>query len=81
MGPSKAFDTLNYGLLVAELLAYGFVIKALKLLHCCFTKRWQKQKKIQVLEHGQTCYKVSLRGFFLGIILFNLYLNDLFYFD
>ena len=45
MGPSKAFDTLNYGLLIPELLAYGFVIKTLKLLHSYLTKRWQKSKR------------------------------------
>ena len=41
---SKAFDTLNYDLLIAKLHAYGFGIKTLKLLHSYLTKKWQRTK-------------------------------------
>ena len=39
MDLSKASDTLNHDLLIAKLHAYGFDIKALKLLHSYLTKR------------------------------------------
>ena len=44
MDLSKAFDTLNYDLLIAKLHAYGFGIKTLKLLHSYLTKRRQRTK-------------------------------------
>ena len=44
MDLSKVFDTLNHDLLIAKLLAYGFDIKTLKLLHSYLTRRWQRTK-------------------------------------
>ena len=50
MDLSKAFDTLNYDLLIAKLHAYGFGIKTLKLLHSYLTKRWQRTKANSVFS-------------------------------
>ena len=44
MDLSKAFDNLNYNLLIAKIHAYGFDIRTLKLLHSYLVKRWQKTK-------------------------------------
>ena len=44
MDLSKAFDTLNYDLLIPKLHAYGFDIKTLKLLHSYLTKKVAKNK-------------------------------------
>ena len=44
MDLSKAFDTLNHELLIANLHAYGFDKKALELLRSYLTNRWQRTK-------------------------------------
>ena len=66
MDLSKVFNTLNHDLLIATFYEYGFNIKILKLLHSFLTKRSKnrKIKKIQVLVHGQSCYKASLKFLF-----------------
>ena len=71
---SKAFDTLNYDLLIAKLHAYGFGIKTLNCI-VISQKSGKEQKQIQVLVHGLSCYKTSIRVLFLHLIC----LNDLFY--
>ena len=40
----KAFDTLNYELLIAKLSAYGFNNESLKLIQSYLTNRWQRTK-------------------------------------
>ena len=62
MDLSKIFNTLNHDLLIATFYEYGFNINILKLLHSFLTKR--SKKKIQVLVHGQGCYKASLKFLF-----------------
>ena len=42
MNPSKAFDTQNHDLLIAQLEAYGFFAKSLSYIHCYPNKRLQK---------------------------------------
>ena len=44
MDLSKAFDTLNHGLLIAKLSAYGFKHDALKLIYIYLTNRWYRTK-------------------------------------
>ena len=44
MDLSKAFDTLNYDLLIAKLHAYGFDYNALKLIKSYLSNRWQRTK-------------------------------------
>ena len=41
---SKAFNTLNHELLIAELSAYGFNNESLKLIRSYLTNRWQRTK-------------------------------------
>ena len=76
MDLSKAFD---HDLLIAYLHAYCFDINTLKLLHSYLTKRSQRTK---VNFRFYYMVKVVTRcpsRFFLGPILFNIYLNGLFY--
>ena len=44
MDLSKAFHTLNHGLLIAKPSAYGFEHDALKLIYSYLTNRWHRTK-------------------------------------
>ena len=79
MDLSKAFDTPNHDLLIAKLHAYGFDIKTLKSLHSYLTKRWQKTKVNSSFSTWSELLQGVPQGSVLGTILFNIYLNYLFY--
>ena len=50
MDLSKAFDTLNHGLLIAKLSAYGFKHDALKIIYIYLTDRWHRAKIISAFS-------------------------------
>ena len=79
MDLSKAFDTLNHELLIAKLSAYGFNNESLKLIRSYLNNRWQKTKINKSFSRWTELLKGSLQGSVLGFLLFNIYLNDLFF--
>ena len=79
MDLSKAFDALNYDLLIAKRNAHGFQHDILKLLHSYLFNQWNRTKVNTSFSSRKELNKGVPRGSVIGPILCNLYLNHLFY--
>ena len=77
---SKAFDCLNHELLIAKLDAYGFDYNALAYIYSYLTGRRHRTKVNNSLSSWADILAGMAQGSILGPPLFNIYINDIFFF-
>ena len=79
MDLSKAFDCLNHELLIAKLGAYGFDNSSLSYIYSYLSDRKQRTKVNNSFSSWSNIKTAVPQGSILGPLLFNIYLNDIFY--
>ena len=77
---SKAFDCIPHDLIIAKLSAYNFSDDALSYIYSYLTNRSQCVRKNNTHSQLETIISGVPQGSILGPILFNLPINDLFFF-
>ena len=77
---SKAFDCLPHKLLLCKLKAYGLSNTAIKLLESYLANRKQCVKVANTTSSWQSILKGVPQGSIMGPLLFNIFVNDIFFF-
>ena len=80
MDLSKAFDCLPHGLLIAKLRAYGLSEEAVELLGSYLSDRSQQVRPGTFASTWEKLFKGVPQRSILGPFIFNVFLNDIFYF-
>ena len=77
---SKAFGTINHDLLLAKLKAYGFSSNTLKLMHSYLNNKKQQVQINNKFSSESIVITGVPQGSIDGLLLFNLFINDLVFF-
>ena len=81
MDLSKAFDCLPHDLIIQKLKAYGLSNHACQLMNSYLSDRKQRVKLGNIVSQWKNIIKGVPQGSILGTLVFNIFINDIFFLD
>ena len=80
MDLSKTYDCLPHDLIIAKLQAYGHDTNSLRFIFDYLSSRKQRTKMGSTYSNWSKILRVIPQGSILGPLLFNIFINDIFFF-